>query len=575
MSIIVLIPAYKPDQRLLETLRGLSETGLSTVVVDDGSPDEFKPIFDEASKMRGVEVIRHLVNLGKGAALRTGFNHAFCRYRHATGVVTADADGQHRAEDIVQVALAQTRSLKKLILGVRSFNGKVPLRSRIGNRLTSILYRGIQGQALRDTQTGLRGVPKTLAAAMLRSPASGYEFEIEMLIVARRMNIEVEQVEIATVYHDNNASSHFNPLFDSVRIYFLLLRFSLASLLTAVCDNAVFSIALSSFGAPLPAQVIARVCAVFVNFTLNRNLVFASKEADGPVLGRYLAVVAASGFISYLSLISLHRILGIPLLTAKVAVECVLFLANFTLLRDFVFVDSKRNDSTDWTEYYGKVPWTARLTRKYTARSILNALRRATIGGSPDIFEFGGGNSCFLDPIVRQFHPASYHVMDTNTRGLELLRKREADHPGLVLHQQNVLELHAKKPADVVFSVGLVEHFDPAGTARCVKAHFDNVRPGGWVLITFPTPTWLYRATRGLLETFALWKFHDERPLTANEVGQTASEFGELVWEKTLWPLFLTQHLMLYKRKLPERSATQVGQEAMAGSAGFERTTKG
>jgi glycosyltransferase involved in cell wall biosynthesis len=71
MNPVVLIPAYKPDHRLLETLRGLAECGLTLLVVNDGSPEEYRPIFREAAGIPSVTLIEHAVNLGKGAALRT------------------------------------------------------------------------------------------------------------------------------------------------------------------------------------------------------------------------------------------------------------------------------------------------------------------------------------------------------------------------------------------------------------------------------------------------------------------------------------------------------------------------
>ncbi|MBK9170251.1 MAG: GtrA family protein [Bryobacterales bacterium] len=395
---------------------------------------------------------------------------------------------------------------------------------------------------------------------MLRSRDSGYEFELDMLIAAKQLGVGFRQVGIETVYIEGNASSHFNPILDSMRIYFVLLRFSFASVLTAVCDNLLFFAVLSWLGAPLPAQVAARLAAVVLHFNLNKRIVFLFRGQGNPVMHRYLGVVAVSGVISYLSLMSLHQMAGVPVITAKILVEGILFLANFVLLRDLVFTSKRQTAvSTDWTAYYKSVPWTARLTRRYTSRCILQALRLAGFGPGrrrPEVYEFGGGNSCFLEPIAAGIRPASYHVVDTNPLGLDLLRRRTADATlPVVLHQDDVLRLDAPKAADVVFSVGLIEHFEPSGTARCVSAHFDTVKPGGWVLVSFPTPTWLYRFIRGALELAGLWKFQDERPLDRDEVMRAAGSHAELVWEKTLWPLGLTQHMMLFRKTVKRSEA--------------------
>jgi SAM-dependent methyltransferase len=205
--------------------------------------------------------------------------------------------------------------------------------------------------------------------------------------------------------------------------------------------------------------------------------------------------------------------------------------------------------ATDWDGYYKSVPATARLTRKYTTRMLLSYIQRYG-SGAKRVVEIGGANSCFIDAILAQFRPASYDVVDTNEYGLSLLRQRFEANSAVGLHRESVLALPPSiSGADVVFSVGLVEHFDPRGTRRAVQAHLRAVRPGGLAVMTFPTPTWLYRAARGALEALGLWRFPDERPLRADEVRQAIeSGGGEVLEERTLWPLVLTQHVIVARR---------------------------
>lgn len=535
---VVVIPAYQPCERLLDVLRALE---LPVVVVDDGSGDSYSHVFELAAEMGHVEVVAHAVNLGKGAALRTGLNHALCRYRRAVGVVTADADGQHTPADIARVAEALEAAPGELVLGVRGLGKNTPLRSRVGNSLTRVVFRALQGKALRDTQTGLRGVPRALAETMLGATTSGYEFELDMLIVAKQLCVPVREVDIATLYIEGNASSHFHPIFDSMRIYFLLLRFSAASLFTALCDNLVFYAVFVATGVPLTAQVVGRLGALLVNYRLNKSVVFLFRRKDSGLLARYLTVVLGSGMISYLGFMAVHQLFGLPVQAAKLALESLMFLANFALMRDFVFVLRGGAPRTDWTRYYESVPAIARVTRKYTERRLLEAVRRAGLRG-PVICEIGGGNSCFLEAVAREAMPEEYHVVDTDRLGLDLLRGR-----GAVLHEASVLGLRMERRADFVFSVGLIEHFDRDGTTRAVQAHFENAKPGGWVLMSFPCPTGLYRVTRAVLEALGLWRFPDERPLERGEIVAAATGQGEVVWEQTLWPLVLTQHMMLFR----------------------------
>ena len=208
--------------------------------------------------------------------------------------------------------------------------------------------------------------------------------------------------------------------------------------------------------------------------------------------------------------------------------------------------------STDWDRYYLSVPVTARLTRRYSTSVLLRLIERHATPSHEDgrlsIVEIGGANSCFMDAILARVPCRSYDVIDTNEYGLSLLSDRLGDSQVVRLHRASVLEHTVDLAADVVFSVGLVEHFAPKETRAAVLAHFDLLRPGGIAIVTFPTPTRLYRTTRALIGALGMWQFHDERALEPREVTSAIRERGELVWEKTLWPLVLTQHLIVARK---------------------------
>jgi SAM-dependent methyltransferase len=141
-----------------------------------------------------------------------------------------------------------------------------------------------------------------------------------------------------------------------------------------------------------------------------------------------------------------------------------------------------------------------------------------------------------------------YDVIDTNEFGLSLLAGRFGDIRPVGLFRQSVLDLSYDGKVDLVFSVGLVEHFTPAETRTAVLAHFDVLRPGGILIITFPTPTLLYRVARRLIEMCGMWKFPDERPLLPGEVLASIGERGEILCRQTLWPQILTQHLVVARK---------------------------
>lgn len=117
--------------------------------------------FAETAALPGVRLIRHAANRGKGAALKTAFAEILRTFPDAAGVVTADADGQHLPEDIRRVAAASAAHADRVTLGVRSFGGRsVPFRSRLGNLWTCGEFFLLTGIWIRDTQTGLRGIPR-------------------------------------------------------------------------------------------------------------------------------------------------------------------------------------------------------------------------------------------------------------------------------------------------------------------------------------------------------------------------------------------------------------------------------
>ena len=566
MRAILIIPAYQPGPSLIDLLEELTEASFQQIfVVNDGSDPACTAIFDRAARLPRVTVLTHALNMGKGAALKTGINRALVDFPDASGIVTADADGQHAPADIRRVARLLDERPDHLILGVRDFSSSdVPFRSRAGNRLSSLIFRMVLGVALTDTQTGLRGIPLSLAPRLLRIPSNGYEFELDMLTAAKHQSIPIVQQPIETIYIDQNRASHFNPLLDSMRVSFVLLRFSLVSVLTALVDNAVFAIAFGALGIVAPAQVLGRLVALTVNYTLARQAVFQSREPHRSTAIKYLLLVVASGSLSYVLLNFLHESFGLPVLTSKIIAETFLFLANFAIQRDLIFTRRSAQAATDWTSYYSAVPWTAKITRRYTTSVLVGLLQRICADRRPVIAEFGGANSCFFEAIQAKIQPAEYHVIDTSDYGLELLRRRTADRSDVVLHSQDCREADLPSPADVAFSVGLIEHFSPAETRRAIEAHFRVLRPGGWAILSFPTPTLLYRTARGITEMAGLWKFPDERPLKRDEVAQAVQESGDIEFEKILWPLVFTQRVMLVRKRSTAVSSPERRSHAQA-----------
>lgn len=214
-QVVIAIPAFEPEQRLVELVRRLKSDFRDIVVVDDGSHTA-GDVFEDLRTIEGVVVLSHDTNRGKGAALKTAFEEILRRFPDAVGAVTADADGQHLPEDIVRIAQSLTHHPDRLTLGVRTFGKDIPFRSRLGNLWTVIEFRLLTGHHVRDTQTGLRGIPLAFLPLLLNIPGDRYDYEIRMLANTVLRSNSLIQVPIATVYENGNGTSHFKPLADTI-----------------------------------------------------------------------------------------------------------------------------------------------------------------------------------------------------------------------------------------------------------------------------------------------------------------------------------------------------------------------
>ena len=283
---IILIPAYKPDQSIVRLARALraQDPDAEILVIDDGSGSTYAPIFTEL-RIDGVTVQTHPANKGKGAALRTGIAWAKAN-RPGEVIVTADADGQHLPRDIFRV-------------GVRT---------------------------------------ETAAAAGQRTIILG---------VRTKPDVELVQVPIVKVYEPGNPTSHFRPLQDSALIYAPLLAFLASSFLTGFLVDAIALFVLVGMGAPLLAAVVgARVISALTNFTVNRIIMHdeGSRPSTSSSLVRY-ATLAVGILAANAALMEALTGLGASLLVAKILTELILIPVSFAVQRRWVFLPTQRQEN--------------------------------------------------------------------------------------------------------------------------------------------------------------------------------------------------------------------------------------
>lgn len=349
MKVSVIIPSLNPDSKLVEVVESLIKTGFDDIIiVNDGSDENHLEPFELVSKHPECTILTHEVNKGKGRGLKTAFEFCLKNRPEIDGVVTVDGDNQHKANDILNCCEKMIECKDKVILGVRNFKGdNVPFKSRFGNNMTSFVFKFICGLNISDTQTGLRAIPYQYLQLFDEVKGERFEYETNMLLEFRQSNIGFVEVPIETVYIGENASTHFNPVKDSLKIYGVIFKFLFSSLASSIIDLAMFSVLTGIlFGKVdealriLLCTVIARIISSVFNYTFNRKAVFKAKNKVKESVIRYyilcvLQLCASYGLVfAVTSLLSLGAVMSV---VAKAVIDVLLFLISFQIQRRWVF----------------------------------------------------------------------------------------------------------------------------------------------------------------------------------------------------------------------------------------------
>ena len=349
-NVAAVIPVFNPEAGLIALAAELLRTYRTVVVVDDGSVEDVDA-FD--SLPAGAELLRHPRNMGKGRAIKTAIAHLAAKHPEVECAVFVDGDGQHAPEDVANV-VSESLTSGNVVLGVRDFSSAgIPFRSRFGNVWTSFLVSLIYRFPVRDTQTGLRAIPRRLFNEMLAIEGERYEYEMRLFGAMKALGEKIGQVPIKTIYIAGNRASHFNPLRDSIRVYRGLLggrflKFCVSAVLSFGVDNGMFVLLFGMFGAIglrreaaiSSALVLARVASALVNYAGNRKLVFSSASGVGSSLVRYVILAVCVMALSCLgtTLISaIWDVEGYAVAAVKILVDLVLFVLSYQAQKRWVF----------------------------------------------------------------------------------------------------------------------------------------------------------------------------------------------------------------------------------------------
>lgn len=350
-KVCIIIPSLDPDEKLIFTIEGLKKAGFSRfVVVNDGSDNEHLKFFPKPDD--NITLISYRKNRGKGHALKFAFNYIYENLKDIDCVVAIDGDGQHHPDDVVNCALECINSgLEKVVLGCRNFNlSNVPRRSRFGNKTTSFFFRFLCGMKISDTQTGLRAIPFPLLPTLITVKGERFEYETNMLLKFKQLDIPFTEVPIETLYFEDNKGSHFNIIRDSFSVYGFILTYVFSSMFSFVIDMLIFFF-VNLYGKQflgvstiLAATIIARAVSSVVNFNINRKRVFDAHMPLAKTIFRYYSIVIpqmllSAGIVYFLSIVILSSA-GLNTLF-KLFTDMFLFFISYRFQQGWVFSDRK------------------------------------------------------------------------------------------------------------------------------------------------------------------------------------------------------------------------------------------
>ena len=198
MKITIVVPVYNEEKYIKDVIKDLRGTGYPLIVVDDGSEDKTPFIL---SRLRGknITVATHKVNLGKGAAMKTGAILAF--NKGADALVFIDSDSQHKVADL-NGFISALEAGSEIVYGSRNMGMGMPFIRYVGNKAASIFVNILFGVYVSDILCGFRAITRK-AYKKTKWDSSGYAVEAEMVIRAAKARIPFREVPVATVYHDS------------------------------------------------------------------------------------------------------------------------------------------------------------------------------------------------------------------------------------------------------------------------------------------------------------------------------------------------------------------------------------
>ncbi|MDI6785159.1 MAG: glycosyltransferase family 2 protein [bacterium] len=199
MKIFIVMPVFNEEKKVIDVLKELSKTKYPIIIIDDGSTDNsFNKI--KNLKLKKTILLQHKINLGKGAALKTGCEYAFSH--SADAVIMMDSDGQHKVSDLNNFVKKLETNKCDVIFGSRNLNLGAPIDRFLGNKIASVIVNIMFGIYVSDLICGFRAFTQK-AYKKIKWKSLGYGVETEMVVRTKKARLIHCEVPVETVYYDN------------------------------------------------------------------------------------------------------------------------------------------------------------------------------------------------------------------------------------------------------------------------------------------------------------------------------------------------------------------------------------
>lgn len=339
MKRIALIPSFEPDEHLLPLVEELHANDFDVVVVNDGSGINYQHIFNGLPSY--CTVLSYENNHGKGYALKYGLNYIKDNNIEEFTVVTLDSDGQHKVKDALRICEESEKEKSNLILGSRKFDKSCPRKSRFGNFMGRLSFFLFTWHRVYDTQTGLRAWNSSLMDKLINIKGDRYEYEMNVLLYCARHKVRIKEVNIETIYINDNKGTHYNAFKDTMKIMREVIKYAISSGIGFLVDIGVFALLKL-----IPCEfkfwlilrnIIARVCSASVNFTINYKLVFKSKNNVALAALQYALLAVTILAINSGALWLLVEQAHMNDILAKILVEVTMSIVSFSVQRLLIF----------------------------------------------------------------------------------------------------------------------------------------------------------------------------------------------------------------------------------------------